>query len=149
MNGLVSSSHVLMQITRSFTSAVRIQQVLETKIDITDPTTPVSDNNIKGEVEFKSVYFSYSKNGEYVLKDISFHVNSGETIGIIGQTGSGKSTLIKLLPRLYDPDLGEVLINGINIKEYTIENLRESIGFVPQNAKLFAGSIAELSLIHI
>lgn len=143
MNGLVSSSHVLMQITKSFTSAGRIQQVLETKIDITDPVKSVSDNDFKGEVEFKSVHFSYSKNGEYVLKDISFHVNSGETIGIIGSTGSGKSTLIKLLPRLYDPDLGEVLINGINIKEYSIEKLRGLIGFVPQKATLFAGSIEE------
>ncbi|MET0960199.1 MAG: ABC transporter ATP-binding protein, partial [Psychrobacillus psychrotolerans] len=143
MNGLVSSSHVLMQITRSFTSAGRIQQVLETQIDITDPVNPLSNNEFKGEVEFKSVYFSYSKNGEYVLKDISFHVNSGETIGIIGPTGSGKSTLIKLLPRLYDPDLGEVMINGINIKEYSIKNLRNLIGFVPQKATLFAGSIEE------
>lgn len=143
MNGLVSSSHVLMQITRSFTSAGRIQQVLETQIDITDPMYPLSNNEFKGEVEFKSVYFSYSKNGEYVLKDISFHVNSGETIGIIGPTGSGKSTLIKLLPRLYDPDLGEVMINGINIKEYSIKNLRDLIGFVPQKATLFAGSIDE------
>lgn len=143
MNGLVSSSHVLMQITRSFTSAGRIQQVLETQIDITDPVNPLSNNEFKGEVEFKSVYFSYSKNGEYVLKDISFHVNSGETIGIIGPTGSGKSTLIKLLPRLYDPDLGEVMINGINIKEYSIKNLRDLIGFVPQKATLFAGSIEE------
>ena len=143
MNGLVSSSHVLMQITRSFTSAGRIQQVLETQIDITDPMNPLSNNEFKGEVEFKSVYFSYSKNGEYVLKDISFHVNSGETIGIIGPTGSGKSTLIKLLPRLYDPDLGEVMINGINIKEYSIKNLRDLIGFVPQKATLFAGSIEE------
>ena len=143
MNGLVSSSHVLMQITRSFTSAGRIQQVLETKIDITDPENPLSNDELKGEVEFKSVYFSYSKNGEYVLKDISFHVNSGDTIGIIGPTGSGKSTLIKLLPRLYDPDLGEVLINGINIKEYSIKKLRELIGFVPQRATLFAGSIED------
>lgn len=143
MNGLVSSSHVLMQITRSFTSARRIQQVLETQIDITDPVNPLSNNEFKGEVEFKSVYFSYSKNGEYVLKDISFHVNSGDTIGIIGPTGSGKSTLIKLLPRLYDPDLGEVMINGINIKEYSIKNLRDLIGFVPQKATLFAGSIEE------
>lgn len=143
MNGLVSSSHVLMQITRSFTSARRIQQVLETQIEITDPVNPLSNNEFKGEVEFKSVYFSYSKNGEYVLKDISFHVNSGETIGIIGPTGSGKSTLIKLLPRLYDPDLGEVMINGINIKEYSIKNLRDLIGFVPQKATLFAGSIEE------
>ena len=143
MNGLVSSSHVLMQITRSFTSAGRIQQVLETKIDITDSVDPLSNDEIKGEVEFKSVYFSYSKNGEYVLKDISFHVKSGDTIGIIGPTGSGKSTLIKLLPRLYDPDLGEVLINGINIKEYSIKKLRELIGFVPQKATLFAGSIED------
>ncbi|WP_277584743.1 ABC transporter ATP-binding protein [Psychrobacillus antarcticus] len=143
MNGLVSSSHVLMQITRSFTSAGRIRQVLETKIDITDPVKPVSPENVRGEIEFKSVYFSYSKNGEYVLKDISFRVNSGETIGIIGPTGSGKSTLIKLLPRLYDPDLGEVLINGINIKEYSIEKLRGLIGFVPQKATLFAGTIEE------
>lgn len=143
MNGLVSSSHVLMQITRSFTSAGRIQQVLETQIDITDPVNPLSNNEFKGKVEFKSVYFSYSKNGEYVLKNISFHVNSGETIGIIGPTGSGKSTLIKLLPRLYDPDLGEVMINGINIKEYSIKNLRDLIGFVPQKATLFAGSIEE------
>lgn len=143
MNGLVSSSHVLMQITRSFTSAGRIQQVLETQIDITDPVNPLSNNEFKGEVEFKSVYFSYSKNGEYVLKGISFHVNSGETIGIIGPTGSGKSTLIKLLPRLYDPDLGEVMINGINIKEYSIKDLRDLIGFVPQKATLFAGSIEE------
>lgn len=143
MNGLVSSSHVLMQIVKSFTSARRIQQVLETNIDITNPENPMQNNDSKGEIEFKSVYFSYSKNGEYVLKDISFHVNSGETIGIIGATGSGKSTLIKLLPRLYDPDLGEVLINGINIKEYSIEKLRGLIGFVPQNATLFAGTIEE------
>jgi len=143
MNGLVSSSHVLMQITRSFTSAGRIQQVLETKIDITDPEEPLLNDEIKAEIEFKSVYFSYSKNGEYVLKDISFHVNSGEMVGIIGPTGSGKSTLIKLLPRLYDPDVGEVMINGINIKEYSINRLRDLIGFVPQKATLFAGSIEE------
>ena len=143
MNGLVSSSHVLMQITRSFTSAGRIQQVLETKIDITDPEEPLLNDEIKAEIEFKSVYFSYSKNGEYVLKDISFHVNSGEMVGIIGPTGSGKSTLIKLLPRLYDPDVGEVMINGINIKEYSINRLRDLIGFVPQKATLFAGSIVE------
>ena len=143
MNGLVSSSHVLMQIMRSFTSANRIQQVLETKIDITEPVKPIPNRDINGEIEFKSVYFSYSKNGEYVLKDISIHVRSGETIGIIGPTGSGKSTLIKLLPRLYDPDLGEVLIDGINIKEYPIDKLRGLIGFVPQKATLFAGSIKE------
>lgn len=143
MNGLVSSSHVLMQITRSFTSARRIQQVLETEIDITDPVAPLSNIDVRGEVEFKSVYFSYSKNGEYVLKDISFHVNSGETIGIIGPTGSGKSTLIKLLPRLYDPDLGKIWINGVNIKEYSLDKLRGIMGFVPQKATLFAGTIEE------
>ena len=109
MNGLMSSSNVLMQITRSFTSAERIGQVLDTDIDITEPVSPASLPDIRGEVEFRQVNFSYSKNGEYVLKNISFRAKAGQTIGIIGSTGSGKSTLVKLIPRLYDPDSGAVL----------------------------------------
>ena len=108
MNGLMSSSHVLMQITRAFTSADRIVQVLETEIDITEPIIQATIPNIRGEVEFRQVNFSYSKNGEYVLKNISFRAKAGETIGIIGSTGSGKSTIVKLIPRIYDPDSGEV-----------------------------------------
>ncbi len=87
--------------------------------------------------------FSYSKNGEYVLKNISFLAKAGETIGIIGSTGSGKSTLVKLIPRLYDPDSGAILIDGVNIQEYSLERLRESIGFVQQKVTLFSGSIEE------
>ncbi|QFG00551.1 ABC transporter ATP-binding protein [Psychrobacillus glaciei] len=143
MNGLMTSSHVLMQITRSFTSANRIQQVLQTEIDIQEPEISISSPKIKGEVEFKDVNFSYSKNGEYVLKNISFQAKAGETIGIIGSTGSGKSTLLKLIPRLYDPDSGEVLIDGVNLKEYPLGMLRGSIGFVPQKAMLFSGEIED------
>jgi ATP-binding cassette subfamily B multidrug efflux pump len=143
LNGLMSSSHVLMQITRSFTSANRIVQVLDTEIDISEPENPIPNHQFKGQVEFREVNFSYSKNGEYVLKNISFLAKAGETIGIIGSTGSGKSTLVKLIPRLYDPDTGAILIDGVNIKEYSLERLRESIGFVQQKVTLFSGSIEE------
>lgn len=143
LNGLMSSSHVLMQITRSFTSANRIVQVLDTEIDISESENPIPNHEFKGQVEFREVNFSYSKNGEYVLKNISFLAKAGETIGIIGSTGSGKSTLVKLIPRLYDPDSGAILIDGVNIQEYSLERLRESIGFVQQKVTLFSGSIEE------
>ncbi|WP_338453052.1 ABC transporter ATP-binding protein [Niallia oryzisoli] len=143
LNGLMSSSHVLMQITRSFPSADRIVQVLEADIDITETEQPVLPQVVHGSVEFRDVSFSYSKNGESVLKNISFTAKAGETIGIIGPTGSGKSTLIKLIPRLYDPDTGEILLDGINLKNYSLTTLRSGIGFVPQKAVLFSGSIEE------
>ncbi|WP_428908163.1 ABC transporter ATP-binding protein [Niallia sp. Krafla_26] len=142
MNGLISSSNVLMQIARSFPASQRIVDVLETQIDISDPERPIQQD-ICGNIEFKNVYFSYSKNGEHVLKNISFKANAGETIGIIGPTGSGKSTLMKLIPRLYDPDSGNLIIDGKNIKDYELQKLRSSIGFVPQKATLFSGSIEE------
>jgi len=143
MNGLMSSSNVLMQITRAFPSAKRIVQVLDTEIDITETNHPVSPQKVLGNVVFRDVDFSYSKNGEHVLKNISFTARPGETIGIIGPTGSGKSTLVKLIPRLYDPDSGEIFIDGINLKDYSIQSLRSVIGFVPQKAILFSGSIEE------
>src|SRR5699024_2086910 len=87
--------------------------------------------------------FSYYKNGEDVIRNVSFHAKSGETIGIIGATGSGKSTLMKLLPRLYDADSGDILINGMNIQAYPLKQLRRKIGFIQQTAHLFAGSIAD------
>ena len=92
--------------------------------------------------------FSYSKNGEYVLKNISFVAKAGETIGIIGSTGSGKSTLVKLIPRLYDPDSGEIFIDGINLKEYETKQLRSFIGFVPQKATLFTGTIEKIYVME-
>src|SRR5690606_29813226 len=115
----------------------------DTQIDITEPTSPRLNTNINGDVEIRDVSFSYSKNGEYLLKNISFRAGVGETIGIIGSTGSGKSTLVKLIPRMYDPDSGTILIDGVNIKEFPLSKLRSAIGFVPQKATLFSGTIQE------
>lgn len=143
LNALISSSHVLMSISRAFPSADRIKQVLDTKIDIVQSSNPYQPAAISGDIEFRNVNFSYSKNGEYVLKDVSFKAKQGEKIGIIGTIGSGKSTLIKLLPRLYDVDGGDILIDGHNVKDFDLGCLRESIGFIPQKALLFSGTIME------
>lgn len=142
MNGLMGSSQVLMQIARSFPSAERVVQVLDTEIDISEHNYLATKQNIRGEVEFRQVNFSYSKNGEHVLRNISFKAEAGQTIGIIGSTGSGKSTLMKLIPRLYNPDSGDIFIDGVNIKDLPLEKLRTAIGFVPQKATLFSGTIA-------
>lgn len=142
LNALIGSSHVLMGIARSLPSAERIVQVLDEKIVIEDHQH-LSSTSIQGEIEFRNVSFSYNKTGENVLKNISFHVKKGEKIGIIGPIGSGKSTLMKLLVRLYDPDSGKILLDGKELKEYSLKQLREGIAFVPQKATLFSGTIRE------
>lgn len=142
MQGLMSSSMVLIQIARAIPSAERIVDVLEEPNDIENKQNSIQTIP-KGEVEFKNVTFSYTKQGEPVLKNISFHAKAGSTVGIIGMTGSGKSTIIKLLPRLFDVDEGEILLDGIPIKQYDLEHLRKSIGYVPQKAVLFSTSIEE------
>jgi len=143
MNGLISSSNVLVQIARAFPSADRIHQVLHTKIDIENNKQPYKPQAINGKIAFKNVSFSYSKNGEQVLKNVTFEAEPGEIIGIIGITGSGKSTLVKLIPRLIDCDEGVVEIDEIDIKNYDIQTIRNAIGYVPQKATLFSGSIKE------
>ncbi|EJR04744.1 ABC transporter ATP-binding protein [Bacillus cereus] len=140
---LMSISMVFIQIARAFPSADRVQQVLHTEVDITTEGDVYEPKQVDGNIEFKNVSYSYTKNNEYVLKDISFTVRKGEKIGIIGSTGSGKSTLAKLLPRLYDVDQGEICIDDFNVKAYDLQKLRASIGFVPQKALLFSGSIEE------
>ncbi|SCC27470.1 ABC transporter ATP-binding protein [Bacillus mycoides] len=140
---LMSISMVFIQIARAFPSADRVQQVLHTEVDITTEGDVYEPKQVDGNIEFKNVSYSYTKNDEYVLKDISFTVRKGEKIGIIGSTGSGKSTLAKLLPRLYDVDQGEICIDDFNVKAYDLQKLRASIGFVPQKALLFSGSIEE------
>ncbi|OQR56540.1 ABC transporter ATP-binding protein [Bacillus sp. CDB3] len=140
---LMSISMVFIQIARAFPSADRVQQVLHTEVDIKTEGDVYEPKQVDGNVEFKNVSYSYTKNNEYVLKDISFTVHKGEKIGIIGSTGSGKSTLAKLLPRLYDVDQGEICIDDVNVKAYDLQKLRASIGFVPQKALLFSGSIEE------
>lgn len=142
MNGLMSSSNVLVQIARALPSAERIVEVLEEQTDIKNVEHPIT-TPIRGEVTFNNVSFSYINSNESVLKNISFHVNAGETVGIIGMTGSGKSTLVKLLPRLFDIDHGEILIDGQPIQQIDLQTLREAIGFAPQKATLFSTTIEE------
>ncbi|MEK3763976.1 ABC transporter ATP-binding protein [Solibacillus sp. FSL K6-4121] len=142
MQGLMSSSMVLVQLARAVPSAERIVEVLEEKIEFTNPSVPES-HKIQGSVSFENVSFSYLKGTESVLKNISFHVNAGETVGILGMTGSGKSTLVKMIPRLFDVDSGVIKIDGIPIGQYGLEHLRQSIGFAPQKATLFSKTIAE------
>ncbi|MCP1146427.1 ABC transporter ATP-binding protein [Lysinibacillus endophyticus] len=142
MNGLMSSSNVLIQIARAIPSAERIVTVLEEPNEILNPDNSIK-TSIRGEVQFIDVSFSYTKQGEPVLKNISFHAKAGETIGIIGMTGSGKSTIMKLLPRIFDVDAGEILVDNQSIKHIDLRNLRQSIGYAPQKAALFSMSIEE------
>lgn len=142
MQGLMSSSMVLILIARAIPSAERIVTVLEEQEDIQNAPNALKILP-KGDVEFKNVSFSYINHGEPVLKNISFHAIPGSTVGIIGMTGSGKSTLMKLLPRLFDVNDGEILIDGVSIKDYDLEYLRQSIGYVPQKAALFSMSIED------
>ena len=127
---------------RSTVSATRINEILITEPSIKNPIKPKTfSSRIKGKVEFKNVSFKYPDSDEDVLTDISFKVNKGETFAFIGSTGSGKSTLINLIPRLFDVTKGEILINDINIKDVTEDELHKKIGFVPQKGILFKGSI--------
>ncbi|MCM1371080.1 MAG: ABC transporter ATP-binding protein/permease [Clostridium sp.] len=132
---------IFMILPRASVSANRINEVLETKISIKNGTINKDITKEKGTVEFKNVSFKYPDAEEYLLKDISFKVNSGETIAFIGSTGSGKSTLINLVPRFYDATDGEVLIDGVNVKEYDLEFLYNKIGYVPQKAVMFDGTV--------
>ncbi|KGR75264.1 ABC transporter ATP-binding protein [Ureibacillus sinduriensis] len=142
MGGLMSSSNVLMQIARAVPSAKRIVSVLEEKSEITNIENPLKIT-IKGEVEFEDVSFAYNKNNEPVLKNISFRAEPGETIGIIGMTGSGKSSIVKLIPRMFQADQGSIKIDGRPIEDYDLQTLRAAIGFTPQKATLFSRTIEE------
>lgn len=135
-------SMISIMLPRASVSAKRINEVIETKPDITDKEeTKKFDNSKKGLVEFKNVSFHYPDADTEVLSDINFTANPGETTAIIGSTGSGKSTIVNLLPRFYDVTGGELLVDGINIKEVAQKDLREIIGLVPQKGILFSGTI--------
>ncbi len=126
---------------RATVSAKRINEVIDTEPTIIDGSLTESSSGIQGEIEFRNVSFKYPDAAEYVLKDISFTAHKGEVVAFIGSTGSGKSTLINLVPRFYDVTEGEVLVDGINVKEYTQEALYNKIGYVPQKAILFKGTV--------
>lgn len=134
---------VFMMYPKAAVSAGRIRKVLETKPLIHSPENNVSPMDGIHEIEFRHVAFVYPDGEEAVLKDVSFSVKRGETIAFIGSTGSGKSTLINLIPRAYDVSAGHVLINGTDIREFDLERLRSRIGFIPQKAMLFTGTIAD------
>ena len=132
---------IFMMLPRAQVSANRINEVLDTEISIKDGKINTKTNNEVGTVEFKNVSFKYPDADEYLLKDISFKANKGDTVAFIGSTGSGKSTLINLISRFYDATEGEVLVDGINVKDYTQEFLHNKIGYVPQKAVMFNGTV--------
>ena len=133
---------IFMMVPRAMISAKRINEVLDEKITIEEGTFD-KETKEKGTIEFKNVSFKYPDADEYVLKNINLKVEKGETIAFIGSTGSGKSTLINLIPRFYDVTDGEILVDGINVKEYKTETLNNKIGYVSQKAVLFTGSVKD------
>ena len=134
-------SMIFMMIPRAQISAKRINAVLDEEISVIDGEFNGKCDEV-GTVEFKDVSFKYPDADEYVLENISFKVNKGETIAFIGSTGSGKSTLINLVPRFYDASLGSVLVDGINVKDYKLKDLHNKLGYVPQRAVMFTGTVS-------
>lgn len=142
---LMMLAMVLLQCSRAMASLHRITEVLDTKVTLTDEGCAKPDKKVEsGKVEFKDVIFRYYKdNKEAVLSHISFQIESGKVLGIIGGTGSGKTTLVQMIPRLYDADQGEILVDDVNVKDYSLQNLRQGVGMVLQKNVLFSGSIME------
>lgn len=135
-------SMLMLQLTRAKACGDRVVEVLDTEIDIKNPENAFVPENPQGNVEFKNVCFGYNK-GDNVLENINFKANAGNIVGIIGSTGCGKSSLVNLIPRLYDVTDGEVLVDGVNVKEYDLTALRDMIGVVLQKNVLFSGTIKE------
>lgn len=143
MFSLIMVSMMFVMIPRASASAVRINEVLDTVPEISDGKAAKSDHVAKGHVEFRNATFSYPGAEKPVLHDISFEAKPGEVTAIIGGTGSGKSTLVNLILRFYDIETGSILINGVDIRDMSQEDLRAKIGFVPQKAVLFSGTVAD------
>lgn len=142
---LMMLAMVLLQSSRSLASLRRITEVLDTQISLSDEGCALPQKRVNsGSVEFKDVTFRYYKeNKEAVLSHISFRVESGQVLGIIGSTGSGKTTLVQMIPRLYDTDRGQVLVDGVDVRDYSLKNLRDGVGMVLQKNVLFSGTIME------
>lgn len=140
---LLMISMVMVMVTMARASTQRILEVLNEQIDLVNPEDPVTEVK-DGSIEFRNVYFSYSKNLDNPnLKDISLKIKSGETVGIIGATGSAKSTLVQLIPRLYDVTSGAVLVGGVDVRKYDLKTLRNNVSMVLQKNVLFSGTIEE------
>ena len=136
---------IILQSSRAMASSKRICEVLDTEVDLTDDHASQPEKKVEsGKIEFKNVSFRYYKeNHEKVLNNISLSIESGQTVGIIGSTGCGKTTLVSMIPRLYDVDEGQVLVDGLDVKEYGLTNLRDGVGMVLQKNILFSGTILE------
>lgn len=142
---LVIVARIIIVYTKTGASIKRVKEVFETQNSLALPQTPYHFNpaDVEGNVEFKNVSFSYGSSKKNAINDLSFTAFTGDVIGIIGGTGSGKSTIVNLIPRFYDATSGEVLVNGVNVKDYDPVELRDLIGFVPQNNVLFEGTLEE------
>ena len=134
-------SMIFIMYPRAQVSAQRIAEVLDTKPSIKDGKVNSNETDKKGEIEFKNVSFKYPDGDDYVLKNISFTAHQGETVAIIGSTGSGKTTMINLIPRFYDATEGTILVDGVDVKDYNQEFLHNKLGYVPQKAVMFSGSV--------
>lgn len=140
--GFLLMGALFIVLPRTLVSAGRINQVLDLHSSIENPSQPqTADSSIQGQVEFRDVTFRYSKNSEAVVEHVSFKAEVGQTIAFIGSTGSGKSTLVNLLPRFYDVSDGEILVDGVNVQNYDLEDLRNKVGYIPQKAVLFSGDV--------
>ena len=142
---LMMLAMVLLQSSRAVASSKRISEALDTEIDLTDEAAVHKESVVReGKIEFRHVSFRYyKKNHEKALNDISFTIKPGQTVGIIGSTGSGKTTLVQMIPRLYDVDEGAVFVDGVNVKDYSLKNLRNGVSMVLQKNVLFSGTILE------
>lgn len=141
LNALIVVANLVVLFTKASASASRINEIFETNPSIQDSHTKIHESLNSPIIEFKNVSFAYNDNSEYAIENLSFKVFKGQFIGIIGGTGSGKSTIVNLIPRFYDVTKGSIFINGVNIKDYSQQNLRNKIGIVPQHAVLFSGTI--------
>ena len=143
LNSLMMISNIFLMLTRSLASGKRILEIMDEEIDIREDEA--EDIEVKrGDIEFRHVYFKYKKDAaEYVLSDINLHIGAGQTVGIVGQTGSAKTTLVQLIPRLYDITSGELLIDGVPVRKYPLKHLRDSIAMALQNNTLFSGTLRE------
>lgn len=139
--GFLLMGALFIVLPRTIVSAGRINEVLDLHSSITSPEQPKAAAERKGEVVFRDVSFRYSKNSEAVIEHVSFTAKAGDTLAFIGSTGSGKSTLVNLIPRFYDVTEGEILVDGVNVQDYQLEDLHNKVGYIPQKAVLFSGDI--------
>ena len=140
--GFLLMGALFIVLPRTLVSAGRINQVLDLHPSIKNPSqAQAADSSVQGQVEFRDVTFRYSQNSEAVVEHVTFKAEAGQTVAFIGSTGSGKSTLVNLIPRFYDVSSGQILVDGVDVQDYNLEDLRNKVGYIPQKAVLFSGDV--------